>query len=124
MIDNETSRNQVKPILKDFLLKMFEFATIFKHPKFEAEREWRLISLFSVDSPDGIEFREGISTIIPYITRNLTKENEDFSIRRLIVGPTQDKALSKEAVKTFLTVNKVEFRDGDIVSSEIPYRNL
>ena len=112
-----------------------------KHPKFEEEQEWRLISKpHSVEF--GVEFRTGKSMLIPYTKINLTETQFDSSnnkqlkslncISEIYVGPTLHPSLSRISLESLLLKEDVhkevdingkvkEFRS-DVVKSDIPYR--
>jgi hypothetical protein len=119
----------------------FALAPILKHPKFEEEQEWRLISKprpteFSVD------FRPGKSMLIPYIKINLTETQYDSDndkqlkrmncIPEICLGPTLYPSLSRIALESLLlkedvhrevdTNGKVKEFRSDVVESDIPYR--
>jgi len=59
-----------------------------KHESFKEEREWRII----VDDPtfEEMHFRQGHSTIIPYIDLRRQPEGEErlLPLRRVVCGPT------------------------------------
>jgi hypothetical protein len=80
---------------------LLNFATVFKHPKFKEESEWR------VNKPDGRhsfvlpgapvippEVQPGHSTLIPYIQFPLTVKDERVELSGVVVGPTPPAALA------------------------------
>jgi Protein of unknown function (DUF2971) len=68
--------------------KFIPIATIFKHPKFFKENEWRVISP-SIEYDDStIQHREGKSMIVPYLSVNLTNGSDPLELAEIIVGPT------------------------------------
>ncbi len=112
-------------------------APVLKHPKFEEEREWRLVSepmLFT-----GVNYRVGKSMLIPYVNINLDNKNEKAPdlkralscISEIWVGPTPHPELSKISLENMLRSEKIFPLDEsagrpvqkcDVRISGIPYR--
>ncbi|WP_456424497.1 DUF2971 domain-containing protein [Rhodocaloribacter sp.] len=94
-----------------YMHKFMEIASIFKHPSFCEEREWRLVSRVNFDqvtfNDDQVDFREGKSMIVPYFKIELPKETES-PIKEVIVGPTPHKDLSIASVEGLLTRKKIK----------------
>ncbi|AVQ86489.1 DUF2971 domain-containing protein [Plesiomonas shigelloides] len=94
-------------------------APYLKHQTFEAEQEWRLVSLIpSNDKRLGL--REGKSMLIPYATFELNLCNEDNLIWNIQVGPTPKIDLAFSALSHLF--NKVKIMNG-ITRTFIPYRD-
>lgn len=114
------------PIQVAFGLLLLYFATVFKHPKFKEESEWRAIKRTGGILMPGMpltppKVRPGISTLIPYISFPLTLKDDPVELAGLIVGPTPHPALAVRAAKSPLDENKVICPEPR--SSEIPFRN-
>jgi hypothetical protein len=103
-----------------------------KNPSFSNESEYRLLVDSSVWNRRLLDFRTTRSTLVPFlrvdIPRCLSKpkpwpqENADAAfIGRVVIGPTPNTELSRQAVLAFL------YREGlknvDVKTSEIPYRD-
>jgi hypothetical protein len=96
-----------------------------KDQSFKEEKEWRFVlSVRTVKfyKPDEINFREGKSMLIPYMSVPLWQENEKIPIKEIIIGPTPHMDLSQRALETFLLKNHVIATE--IKHSKIPFRNL
>jgi hypothetical protein len=74
----------------DFVVELLRMAPIYKHPTFEAEREWRLIyqgrSFGAPNLP--LKFRQVRSLVVPYVELPLTFGDDGFPIVEILVGPT------------------------------------
>jgi hypothetical protein len=133
------------PTIKDFLirraaaydeplhriaLKMAIPAVFMKHLAFREEREWRIAKVFS-PKPMDVNFRPGMSSLVPYIAIPLPILNENGSslIRRIIVGPSPEIENAVAATKMLLASKGYKIRHSrddegvEVVSSKIPYRN-
>jgi hypothetical protein len=114
--------------------EFLELAPRMKHPKFQEEKEWRLVSRPKALEFNEIKFRTGASMLKPYIEINLSDNNtEQFScIPEIYLGPTLYLRLSQIAIENLLDKEKV-YREDEVngkkeqikcrvVESEIPYR--
>lgn len=94
----------------------------FKDKSFSEEKEWRLFCGTIDNDDDRIEFREGRSTLIPYVKFSLKSfELNNIPINKIIVGPTPDKELSRIAVVNLLHRYKVITKRVEL--SKIPFKN-
>lgn len=115
--------------LDDLRRAIPEMCTLLKHPSFEAEQEWRIVyknhsyarypltALYDAN----VEFREGKSTLIPYIKIPLATEKDRVRLTKVFVSPGPQQELAKIACQAFLsryTSNPVE-----VEKSDIPFRN-
>jgi hypothetical protein len=121
-ISSIMTEEREKKLLLDFILKFMKLAPIFKHPKFEAEREWRIIAGLKSEVTKSIEFRSGQSMIIPYIEIPLPRDGENLYINKIVIGPTHERELSKASIEYLLRSKNVKF--DEVQCSTIPYRNL
>jgi hypothetical protein len=111
-----------RELLKNFIIKFIKLAPIFKHPKFKAEREWRIIAGLRAEVTNSIKFRSCQSMIVPFIEIPLPKRGDNLIIDQIVVGPTNESQLSKAPVETMLRSKNVIF--DKVECSTIPYRNL
>lgn len=109
----------------NFGYELSQFGALFKHPKFESEQEWRLISRPTI--VHRMEFRAGMSTIVSYYrfpltdTANTAKQKEPW-LDSVHVGPCPEPELAKRKVG-FLLAKYFEGRPRPKVSSsDVPYR--
>lgn len=105
----------------DLFMEFIELAPTFKHQKFEAEKEWRIIVSRNLKSMKSIRFRPGQSMVVPYIEIPLPTEGDNLIINKIVVGPTHEPNLSKASVEMLLKSKNVKF--DEIQYSTIPYRN-
>lgn len=98
-----------------------ELAPVLKDKSFEEEKEWRLISTPVSVRNERVAFRQGQSFLIPYFRIPLSGEAEGNPIMRIVVGPTAEAELAKEAVR--MLIASKGFTDIEVVNSRIPLRN-
>jgi len=102
---------------------LLRIAAILKHPSFEEEQEWRIVSpVFSGCQGRPIHFREGASMLVPYYTFELkTAVDGDLVLDHVFVGPTSNAVLSLNSVELYLAKQNASPRQG-IDYCQIPYR--
>ncbi len=102
------------------------FAPVYKHAAFCHESEWRMVLTKPHKPMPGQRFREGKSTVIPYVeielNRNIKyKLSEDYMVKKVVIGPTPNAELSIEALRSlFISKNHPEVT---VEASSIPYRD-
>jgi len=112
-----------KYIAADTLVEFIQIAPFLKHPKFEEEREWRIVANLQTKKVTPlIKFRPGRTMIIPYIEMPLPIAGENLVIDELMIGPTRERDMSKASVELLLKTKNVIF--SKMKSSTIPYRQL
>lgn len=102
---------------------LLRIAAILKHPSFQEEEEWRIVSPVITDyvtSP--VLFREGTSMLVPYFEFSLTtSQNEPIALEHILLGPTPNINLSMNSLTLYLSKNGIRPRQG-IRYCQIPYR--
>ncbi len=118
--DGKADYHRVFEQLEGELLKI---AAILKHPSFEEEQEWRIVSPVIFDCRDyPVFFREGHSMLVPYYSFLLRLgADAGMPLRHVYVGPTGNRDLSMNSVKLYLQKQGVEPSEG-IDYCQIPYR--
>ena len=109
-------------------LSLLEVASVIKHPKFEGEQEWRLVSSSVYPDPLKVIFRAKRSLLVPYRTVALKSLGPYLGITDIVVGPTPHMRLEVGALEQlFLTYAlpaagqpTTQLR---IRRSEVPYRD-
>jgi len=98
-------------------------ASILKHPSFEEEQEWRIVSPVITDITDvSVNFREGTSMLIPYYEFQLTDgDNSRLELDHVFLGPTNNIELSMNSLELYLAKQCASPRHG-ISYCQIPYR--
>jgi len=110
-------------------LELHRFALIFKHKKFEEEKEWRVVSpvlmdlkpAYQVEEKINLDFRQGKSMLIPYQRVPLKDAKNSFPLHEVVVGPNPNPEQSLRSVRSLL--NSQGLVAAKVRSSEIPYRN-
>ncbi len=93
-----------------------------KDSGFESEREWRLVRLQTKEHTS-VSFRNGKSSIIPYLPIPLTHEIEELSIiKRVVVGPSPRARDTEQALK-MLFQNRRGCEGIEVLRSMVPYRD-
>ena len=113
------SFHDVFELCEDHLLRV---AALLKHPSFQEEQEWRIVSPIVKNYRDTpIRYREGISMLVPYIELSLVAPNEAMKFQHIYLGPTPNINLSMNSLGNYLSRSHVSPREG-ITYSQIPYR--
>ena len=108
-----------QPIEEDLL----RIAAVLKHPAFEEEQEWRIVSPMLSNARHGsIQFREGHSMLVPYYRFELAGEDTDrVALDHVYIGPSANAELSMHSLRLYLEQQGATPRDG-ISYCQIPYR--
>lgn len=103
--------------------RLLRIAAVLKHPAFEEEQEWRLVSPVMDDCQDcPVAFREGVSMLIPWYPFRLgTNETDPMRLEHVFLGPTPNTDLSMNSLALYLRKRGVEPRRG-VEYCRIPYR--
>ena len=110
-----------KYIAADILIEFIQLAPFLKHPKFEEEREWRIVANLQTNKVKSlIKFRPGRTMIVPYIEIPLPIEAGSLVIDEVFIGPTSDRELSSASVAQLLKSRNVTC--SRVKCSTIPYR--
>jgi hypothetical protein len=101
-------------------------SSLYKHPAFQAEEEYRLIAPPLVFSGASIRCRCSRTTVIPFVSLLLPPVEKsdryvDSFISEIIVGPTPNAELTENALRMFF---QSKGWNVSISSSPIPYRDL
>ena len=102
---------------------LLRIAAVLKHPAFEEEEEWRIVSPVMTDYVDApVKFREGTSMLVPYIEfRLLPEKDKAVALEHVYLGPTPNINISMNSVKMYLSKHGVLPSKG-ITYCQIPYR--
>jgi len=102
---------------------LLRIAAILKHPAFEEEQEWRIISPTTPDARHpAIHFREGASMLVPYYAFRLAADGAAGTpLNHVYIGPTSNAELSMHSLRLYLEQQGAAPRDG-IQYCQIPYR--
>ena len=88
------------------------YAPLFKHYKYEQEKEWRIVRRGVMPKYRIVNDRD----MIPYLEVKISID----CLRRIVIGPCIS---SKENVMNIKKYLLTKFIDVDVIESEIPYRN-
>lgn len=113
------------------LAHLNKFAPIFKDGSFFDEKEWRVISKPLNCTAERFDYRLGRSMITPFYHLPITNDAEhqgEKRFRKIFVGPTPHRELSKRSVSNLLASQRLasNFTPGGPVTvenSNIPYRS-
>lgn len=102
---------------------LLRLAAILKHPSFEEEQEWRLVSPVVSDYRHAaVNFREGRSMLVPYMSFSLVADDSDaVDLDHVYLGPTPNISLSMNSMKMCLAKHGIRPPNG-IEYCQIPYR--
>jgi Protein of unknown function (DUF2971) len=107
------------------------FVPTFKHPRFAAEREWRLIFTPSATSDIRPRFRVGRGLLVPYLklseiaakvpfAQPLAANSGWFVVKSVCIGPGPYKDINALSAKRLL--KSYGFPQADVTVSGIPFR--
>lgn len=102
---------------------LLRIAAVLKHPSFEEEQEWRVVSPVLTDFNQApIHFREGTSMLVPYLEFQLTDSPDaPLDLEHLFLGPSPNISISMSSLELYLDRNGIHPRSG-ISYCQIPYR--
>ena len=103
--------------------RLLRIAAVLKHPAFEEEQEWRLVSPVIYETGDRpVHFREGASMLVPYYAFPLAlSADAPMRLEHVFLGPTNNMELSMNSLRLYLDQRGVTPRRG-ISYCQIPYR--
>jgi len=109
----------------DFAYHINRYASLFKHPGFAAEDEWRLIS--KPINVSQMDFRPGVSTIASHFRFSLRDGGErggepTIRIESVHVGPCPESSLAQAKVRFLLAKHSPVLHHPDVIASSVPYR--
>jgi hypothetical protein len=121
--DDATGDEAYSQILEQNEEALLSIAAMLKHPAFEEEDEWRVVSPRIVDLhryPVG--FREGSSMLVPYYRFDLSAgQPSGIPLEHLFIGPSGNAELSMTSIDLYLESRNARPKHG-ISDCEIPYR--
>jgi hypothetical protein len=123
-IPSEVDPNRPRTILVlhtggDFSRKLAATAPILKHPSYEEEDEWRLISEKGLNS-SSLSFRPGGSMLTPYF-EFILGDKRDY-LGSITVGPNPHPDLANDAILMLLSKYGIA-NETKIIETGIPFRN-
>ena len=110
---------------RDMLADIQRSAAVWKHPSFEEEAEWRLISDQQLDRI--VQFRPGRTTIIPYTELNLMEpavnqiSGMTAVLSNIVVSPCAEPELAVGSLQYLVETQRLSCPQ--ISLSSIPYRH-
>lgn len=118
----ENAISMTSKCVEDFCRKIAFISPVIKSKEFSEEKEWRVM-------PDGwgvnfndLDFRPGISMLIPYFNIKLGRAIES-TIKEIIVGHTPHVELAKRSTEAFIFKHWENADKPMIKTTKIPYRN-
>lgn len=111
---------------RNFAYHINRYASLFKHPGFAAEDEWRLIS--KPISVSRMDFRPGISTIASHFRFSLRDkcahrgDKPTIRLESVHVGPCPEPELAQQKVRFLLAKYSPLLHNPEVIVSNIPYR--
>lgn len=108
-------------VFHDLEADLLRVAALMKSPAFKEENEWRLVSpVFSNYVEPPIRYREGATTLVPYLELPLPQGSRSIALQHVFVGPTPNPNLSISSVLKFLSREGI--RPTRVSNSGVPYR--
>ncbi len=118
--DNSASYLDLFTCIEEDLLRI---AAILKHPSFQEEDEWRIVSPVVTDfMTSSVKFRQGTSMLVPYQEFSLKDAaNGRIPLEHIFLGPTPNMELSMNSLSLYLTKEGILPVRG-LSYCQIPYR--
>ena len=120
---SDGSKKARNGIIDNLSKELMLLASYFKHPSFAEEKEHRIVVIMEwAPSEETMHFREGRFSIIPYLQLSAPRS----LVKRIIIGPTAHKKLSKRALEAFIEKVFAEpmfLVDVSVEFSKTPYRH-
>lgn len=110
-------KEQADVALNNLCNSITKLAPLFKDVGFHEESEWRITSENPTSS---INFRAGISHLIPYITLSILSFSKD-AIGEVIIGPNASSHNCANSVSMLL--KSADFHDVNVRTSKIPFKS-
>ncbi len=103
---------------------LLRIAAILKHPSFEEEQEWRIVSpMISEAGDEAVDFREGAAMMVPYYRFSLADAaGNHMQLDHVYLGPTNNVELSMNSLELYLQRMRTRPRRG-LSYCQIPYRS-
>jgi len=121
--DNDPEATGSESVFESIEDDLLRIAALLKHPAFEEEDEWRVISpsIADVGHPS-ISFREGHSMLVPYYRFDLSEPSGHApKLEHVWLGPTANQDLSMMSLARYLDSQGCRPRSG-IYYCQIPQR--
>lgn len=121
--DGPSSHLPYHELFQQIESNLLRIAAVLKHPAFEEEDEWRIVSPAITDYINApVLFREGASNLIPYVEFKFAAEaDRPITIEHVFLGPTPNINISMNSLNMYLSQNGVSPRRG-IEYCSIPFR--
>lgn len=104
-----------------FLSLLLTIGPLLKHPKFDSEREWRLVSPPIPHGHDHLRFRPG-PHLTPYCLFALCTQHRRLALEEIVIGPGPHQQLNREAAGALASERGVHL-PAEPRLSDVPFRN-
>ncbi|OZG74502.1 hypothetical protein BTA51_05745 [Hahella sp. CCB-MM4] len=110
-------------LFRSIEVDLLRIAAILKHPSFQEEDEWRIVSPVVTDfMTSSVKFRQGTSMLVPYQEFHLKdRESGQMPLEHIFLGPTPNMELSMNSLTLYLTKQGIQPVQG-LSYCQIPYR--
>lgn len=104
-------------------IDLLKIAAILKHPSFQEEKEWRVVSpVFIPPMTVPVFFREANAMLVPYVEFDLLLQaDKPPQLDHCYLGPTSNVNISMNSLRMFLAQHGIEPSQG-ISYCQIPFR--
>lgn len=118
---NKERRTATEQTYAWLLTQLMPIVPLLKHPAFEEEREWRLVSAYIPRNDARMRFRAARGIVFPYVAVDLPVEKAGL-LKEVIVGPHINPKAAFSSLSWF-TVHQATANWG-VIPSQIPFRQL
>lgn len=120
--DEKADDGVLEALLPGFFHWFAKIAPLLKHPTFEEEHEWRLVSGLIGNEPNAA-YRPTKGLLIPYYRLPIVSEDGTTRFEEIVVGPNPHQHLARLSMESFV-VSRPEFRVRRVRPSRTPFRRL
>lgn len=119
----QVTANDYRALFEKVEGDLLRIASILKHPSFQEEEEWRIVSPAIADyTSNQVHFREGTSMLVPFSEFHLFPLNgRSVPLEHMFLGPTPNAKISMHSLQMFLRKHAIEPTQGADYC-EIPFR--
>lgn len=100
---------------------LYRIISLFKHPAYECEGEYRLLSSHSRHIPPKLKQKQRGKEMVDYRELDWRGQVPNL-IEGITIGPAADETKAREFIHKCLEIGKLTLPDEKIVISDIPYR--
>lgn len=121
LVSTRSSQERVASCARALVDNVAHTASLYKHPCFEPEAEWRVV-ITALGGNSDLCFRASRRTVVPFL-KTVRPEDGKLPVVSITIGPTLQQELSKRSVQALLDARRY-FREVGIRVSHLPIATM